>query len=51
MKRFGFVKYMPKPKNEQDWARLYRQHRYEFKNIKKLSLTCSAKGPGQTGAR
>lgn len=51
MKRFGFQKFVKRPKTEEDWARLYRKHRYEFKNIKSLYLQYSCKGPGQTGAR
>lgn len=51
MKRFGFGKFMPKPKTEKDWVRIYNRHKYEVPTVKKLSLTLSAKGPGQTGAR
>jgi len=51
MKRFGFAKFAPKPKTEKDWVRIYNRHKYEVPTVKKLSLTVSAKGPGQTGAR
>jgi hypothetical protein len=51
MKRFGFVPGMPKPKTDLDWARIFNKHKIEVPSVKKLSLTLSSKGPGQTGAR
>lgn len=51
MKRFGVAKFLSKPKTEKDWSRTYARHRYEVPAIKKMSLTLSSKGAGQTGAR
>lgn len=51
MKQFGIAKFAPKPKTEKDWTRVYARHRYEVPNVKKISLTLSSKGAGQTGAR
>lgn len=51
MKRFGHVKFAPKPKTEKDWTRIYNRHKYEIPTVKKLTLTLSSKGAGQTGAR
>ena len=51
MKQFGIAKFAPKPKTEKDWSRVYARHRYEVPSIKKMSLTLSSKGAGQTGAR
>lgn len=51
MRRFGFIKHLPKPKTEKDWDRVWRQNKIELPSVEKIVLTLSDKGAGQTGAR
>mmetsp|Transcript_8333 Transcript_8333/g.34926 ORF Transcript_8333/g.34926 Transcript_8333/m.34926 type:complete len:127 (-) Transcript_8333:24-404(-) len=51
MRQFGKVKFMPRPKTEEQWAALYNKHKILLPNIRKLELHWSSKGSGQTGAR
>jgi hypothetical protein len=51
MLRFGFIKGKPKPKTEEDWARLYNKAKILLTGTSKITVECGHKGPGQTGAR
>lgn len=50
-KKFGIVKFYPKPKTQEEWHEVYLRHEINLSNVSKILLSWSNKGPGYTGIR
>merc|ERR1712000_747563 len=50
-KKFGIVKFYPKPKTQEEWHEVYLRHEINLPNVSKILLSWSNKGPGYTGIR
>lgn len=50
-KKFGIVKFYPKPKTEEDWHEVYLRHEIHLPNVSRIVLHWSNKGPGFSGIR
>eukprot|EP01130_Rhizamoeba_saxonica_P002519 TRINITY_DN12309_c0_g1_i1.p1 TRINITY_DN12309_c0_g1~~TRINITY_DN12309_c0_g1_i1.p1 ORF type:complete len:122 (+),score=9.95 TRINITY_DN12309_c0_g1_i1:51-416(+) len=51
MVRFGTRKYHSRPKTEEQWRQLYLKNKHSVPQIRRIVVSWSSQGPGQTGTR